>query len=108
MFLSANNFFYKVEKQGDVMNGRWRWRDLGRPEAKLIGSQYLHWYEGIYKNKPLTVTGADKAPWLFDRSGLRNGSSFGTYGIEIDAVSSSSPRQECRSSPRSPTSSGPA
>jgi hypothetical protein len=91
MFLSANNFFYKVEKQGDVMNGRWRWRDLGRPEARLIGSQYLHWYEGIYKNKPLTVTGAERAPWLFERSGFRNGSSFGTYGIEIDALSSSSP-----------------
>jgi hypothetical protein len=87
IFLSANNFFYKIEKQGEhVMHGRWRWRDVGRPEARMIGSQYLNWYQGIYKNKPLTVTGAEHAPWLFEGTGFENGSSFGTYGIEIDHV----------------------
>ena len=91
IFLSANNFFYKVKKEGDLMHGRWRWRDLGRPEARMIGSQYLNWYQGTYKNRPLTVTGAEHAPWLFEGSGLRNGTSFGTYGIEVDAVSDSSP-----------------
>jgi hypothetical protein len=91
MFLSANNFFYKIEKEGDVMHGRWRWRDLGRPEARMIGSQYLNWYQGTYRNRPLTVTGAERAPWLFAGTGFSNGSSFGTYGIEIDAVTDSSP-----------------
>lgn len=91
VFLSSNNFFYKVVKQGNTMNGRWRWRDLGRPEAKLIGSQYLNWYQGLYKNRPFVVTGAERAPWLFEGTGFRNGSTFGTYGIEIDAVSPSSP-----------------
>lgn len=91
MFLSANNFFYKVEKQGNLMNGRWRWRDLGRPEARMIGAQYLNWYQDTYRNRPLTVTGAHRAPWLFKGTGFGNGSRFGTYGIEIDAVSPDSP-----------------
>ena len=92
MFLSANNFFYKVEKEGDVMHGRWRWRDLGRPEARMIGSQYLNWYQGKYPNRPLVVTGAEHAPWLFEGTGFKNGSTFGTYGIEIDALDESSPQ----------------
>ena len=34
---------------------------------------------------PFTVTGATAAPWLFANTGLQNGSTFGRYGIEIDA-----------------------
>ena len=45
-FLSANDFFYKVVKHGDPMDGRWRWRDLGRPEAALVGAQYVDWNHG--------------------------------------------------------------
>jgi N,N-dimethylformamidase beta subunit-like protein len=90
-FLSANNFFYKVEKHGDLMHGRVRWRDVGRPEASLVGAEYVDWNHGIYKNRPYTVTGAAKAPWLFKGTELRDGSSFGVYGIEIDAVMPSSP-----------------
>jgi len=91
LFLSANNFFYKIVKQGDVMHGRWRWRDLGRPEARLIGSQYLEWNQDIYPNKPLVVVGAHTAPWLFEGTAMRNGFTFGTYGIEIDACCADSP-----------------
>ena len=90
-FLSANNFFYKVVKNGDTMHGRWRWRDLGRPEAAMIGAQYLNWYQDRYPNKPFIVSGAHLAPWLFEGTGLSNGSTFGSYGIEIDALAPSSP-----------------
>ena len=38
-FLSANNFFWRV-KRGNVMEKTEQWRDLGRPEAALIGVQY--------------------------------------------------------------------
>jgi hypothetical protein len=86
-FLSANNFFYKVVKRGDLMDGRWRWRDLGRPEAQLVGSQYVDWNHGTYPNKAYTVTG--KRSWLF--KGTSYGS-FGVYGIEVDAIAPSSPR----------------
>jgi hypothetical protein len=41
--------------------------------------------------RPFVVTGADRAPWLFAGTGLANGSTFGSYGIEIDATGPSSP-----------------
>ena len=41
MFLSANNFYYKVTKSGDVMTRVGRWRDLGRPEAALTGVGFI-------------------------------------------------------------------
>jgi hypothetical protein len=91
-FLSANDFFYKVTKQGNTMIGRWRWRDLGRPEAALVGAQYVGWNEDRYPNRPFRITGAGKAPWLFAGTGLRDGSTYGTYGIEIDARTPASPR----------------
>jgi hypothetical protein len=90
-FLSANDFFYKVVKQGSMMNGRWRWRDLGRPEATLVGAQYIDWNQAKYPNKPFTVTGVADAPWLFRGTGLRDGDSFGNYGIEVDAADDFSP-----------------
>ncbi len=90
-FLSANDFFYKVIKQGDQMTGRWRWRDLGRPEAPLIGAEYVDWNHGEYPNRPFTVTGTQQAPWLFRGTGLRDGIDFGVYGIEVDALAPNSP-----------------
>jgi hypothetical protein len=90
-FLSANAFFYKVIKQGDKMDGRWRWRDLGRPEAALVGAQYIGWDEGKFRNRPFHIVGVQKTPWLFARTGLHNGSTFGNYGIEVDSVTSASP-----------------
>ncbi len=90
-FLSANDFFYKVVKQGSTMNGRWRWRDLGRPEATLVGAQYIDWNQAKYPNKPFKVTGVANAPWLFHGTGLHDGDSFGNYGIEVDAADDFSP-----------------
>jgi len=91
-FLSANAFFYKVVKHGEDMDGRWRWRDLGRPEAALVGAQYIDWNHDRYPNRPFDVTGVQNAPWLFADTGLHDGSRFGTYGIEVDATTSASPR----------------
>ena len=41
IFLSANNFFWHVAETGMVITRDKQWRDLGRPEAALIGVQYL-------------------------------------------------------------------
>jgi hypothetical protein len=90
-FLSANNFFYRVTYSGNRMYGRTRWRDLGRPEAALVGVQYIGWHEEIYDREPYVVRGARTAPWLFRGTGLRNGERFGRFGIEIDARAPSSP-----------------
>jgi hypothetical protein len=91
-FLSANNFFYKVIKSGGRLNGRWRWRDLGRPEAALVGVQYLDRYRKPYDLDPYVVTGPRTAPWLFAGTGLSNGDRFGNFGIEIDHRTTASPR----------------
>ena len=90
-FLSANDFFYAVTKHGDQMDGRTRWRDIGRPEASLVGAQYVDWNHDEYPNRPYRVTRTTAAPWLFHGTGLRDGSTFGVYGIEIDAVAPQSP-----------------
>ena len=91
MFLSANNFFYRVVRRGETITRAGRWRDLGHPEANLIGAQYVDWNHDTYPNRPYVVTGVHKTPWLFRHTGLRDGDSFGTYGIEIDAPAVSSP-----------------
>jgi len=90
-FLSANNFFYKVKVSGNTLTGRTRWRDLGRPEAALVGAQYVGWNEGHYPNRPYHIVDTAAAPWLFAGTQLRNGSLVGHYGIEIDQPTAASP-----------------
>ena len=90
-FLSANNFFYKVKVTGNTMTGRTPWRDLGRPEAALIGAQYAGWDEGKYPNRPYRIVDTAAAPWLFAGTGLHDGSVVGNYGIEVDEPNSVSP-----------------
>jgi len=91
-FLSANSFFYKVKVSGNTMTGRIPWRRVGRPEAALIGAQYAGWDEGNYPNRPYRITNTAAAPWLFEGTGLHDGSRVGNYGIEVDEPSSASPR----------------
>jgi hypothetical protein len=91
MFLSANNFFYRVTRSADRITRAGRWRDLGRPEARWIGAQYLDWSRNLFPNAPFVVTGAHLAPWLFRGAGLTNGHRFGSYGIEVDARTPFSP-----------------
>jgi hypothetical protein len=90
MFLSANNFFYRVERRGARLYRTGRWRDLGRPEAALVGVQYVDWNQNRYPNLPYVVTA--RASWVFRGTGLRKGDRFGKYGIEIDARTGRSPR----------------
>jgi hypothetical protein len=90
-FLAANNFFYRVVVHGDTMVGRTRWRDLERPEAALVGSQYVGWNESRYPNRPYRIVNTAAAPWLFAGTNLHNGSLLGRYGIEIDEPNLASP-----------------
>jgi hypothetical protein len=89
MFLSSNNFFWRVELDGDAIRRTRQWRDLERPEAGLCGVQFLA-NDGGRRQASYIV--APTAPdWLLDRTGLVPGDAFGTYGIEIDARTPSSP-----------------
>jgi hypothetical protein len=90
-FLSANNFFYRVRVSGNTMTGRTRWRDLGRPEAALVGAQYAGWDEGKYPNRPYRIVDTAAAPWLFADTHLHDGSLVGNYGIEVDEPNAASP-----------------
>jgi len=90
MFLSANNFFRRVERENGRLTLIDEWRDLGRPESALLGNQYVAGDRGEHR-APFTVVGADIAPWAFAGTGLANGSTFGLYGIEIDKRAPASP-----------------
>jgi hypothetical protein len=90
IFLSANNFFRRVDRAGDHAKLVGEWRNLGRPESAVLGVQYLANDDGRHQ-EPFTVVGYDVAPWAFAGTGLRNGSTFGRYGIEVDGRTSSSP-----------------
>jgi hypothetical protein len=90
-FLSANDFFYRVELHGHRIFRTGRWEDVGRSDAALIGGGYVGWFDNTWKNQPYVVTGAKTAPWLFRGTGLSNGSSFGVYGIEINQRTAASP-----------------
>jgi hypothetical protein len=90
-FLAANNFFYKVVVHGNTMVGRTRWRDIGRPEAALVGSQYVGWDEAKYPNRPYRFVNTRAAPWLFAGTKIHDGTRLGNYGIEIDEPNEVSP-----------------
>jgi hypothetical protein len=89
-FLAANNMFWHVRVDGSLMSKVATWREAGRPEAALTGARYVGSNHGAVQ-APFVVTGATQAPWLFAGTGLQNGSTFGHYGIEIDARGPDSP-----------------
>jgi hypothetical protein len=91
MFLSANNFFWRVVRTANTLTRTERWRDLGRPEAALVGVQYRGNDRGQHKGSWI-VRDAAATPWLFLGTGLADGSRFGRGGIEIDATTPDSPR----------------
>jgi hypothetical protein len=92
-FLSADNFFWRVDR--DQRNRIWRvklWRDLGRPEAALIGVQYSGNDRGGHA-QPYVIENREAAPWLFSGLDLADGATLGTvkYGIEFDKTGIDSP-----------------
>ena len=91
MFLSANNFYYKVVKQGSSLTRVAGWRDLGRPEAALVGTEFIHNDNGEH-HAPWILRNRNRYPWLVGNTGLKKGSKFGHGGIEIDHTSPASPR----------------
>jgi hypothetical protein len=89
-FLAANNFFWRVRRAGQTIVRERLWRKAGRPEAALVGVQYVGSNHG-QTQAPYVVTGAASAPWAFEGTGLADGSEFGRYGIELDARAAASP-----------------
>jgi hypothetical protein len=92
MFLSANNFFWRIVQRGEMLRRTATWRSLGRPEAALIGVQYRANDRGAHRGAFVVRDAADDA-WFFEGTNLVPGAEFGDYGIEIDSKASSSPRE---------------
>jgi hypothetical protein len=90
MFLAANNFFWQVRRDGRRITRLRLWRAAGRPEARLVGAQYVASDYGG-RQGGYTVAGARAVPWAFAGTGLADGDRFGRYGYEIDARTADSP-----------------
>jgi hypothetical protein len=90
MFLSANNFFWRVVRRGNVLTRTGQWRNLGRPEAALVGVQYRA-NDKLSRRRPWVLRGMRGAPWVLTGTGLRPGEHIGSGGIEIDKRSAASP-----------------
>jgi N,N-dimethylformamidase beta subunit-like protein len=90
MFLSANNFFWKVTKKGSILRRIQMWRKLGRPEAALVGVQWVAGNQG-QNEKPYVVASGLPPQYSQLFGGLGAGSTFGGSGVEIDARAPSSP-----------------
>jgi hypothetical protein len=89
-FLAANNFFWKVRRDGQTLTRMGLWRRLGRPEAGLVGVQYAASDYGAQQSG-YVVRSSATAPWAWAGTGLTDGGHFGRYGVEIDARAPSSP-----------------
>ena len=90
VFLSANNFFWRIDLARGVMTRVARWRELGRPEASLLGVQFLKNDMGEHRG-PWLLRDAPATGWLFAGTGALVGQPFSNAGIEIDHTTSSSP-----------------
>ena len=99
IFLSANNFFWEVRREGRTLRRTRLWREMGRPESGVLGVQYRANDDGR-RQQPFVVRSAATAPWLWAGTGLTDGSTFGQelggYGIEIDQTSPFTPRRHDR------------
>jgi hypothetical protein len=94
MFLSADNFFWRVQKTGQILRRTAQFRQLGKPEARLLGVQYRANDNGE-KRGLFVVRNSEAAPWLWAGTDLADGGTFGAfvggYGIEIDSTTADSP-----------------
>jgi hypothetical protein len=91
-FLAANDFFWKITIRQDVMTRVAQWRDLGRPEAALIGVQYRANDRGGHRGPWILRAGIASTSWLLTEMSLVPGDAVGRGGIEIDATAPSSPK----------------
>jgi hypothetical protein len=90
MFLSANNFFWHTRRHGSTIERTAQWRELGRPEARLLGVQYRANDRGTHRG-PFIVRATRAGRWIFAGTCLGPGSTFGSFGIEIDKTTADSP-----------------
>jgi hypothetical protein len=89
IFLASNDIYWKVDVGGGLMHRNTRWRDLGRPEAALVGAQYAGSKTG--DAAPYVIGDAAAAAWAFAGTGLSTTSLFSFAGTEFDLKTAASP-----------------
>ncbi|HEY6836537.1 MAG TPA: N,N-dimethylformamidase beta subunit family domain-containing protein [Gaiellaceae bacterium] len=89
MFLSGANFRWEAERRGPTLRRGKTWRQLGKPEAAVVGVQFAA--SGRSGGKAYVVQGAGAEPWAFAATGLADGSAFGRFGTEVDSTSPQTP-----------------
>jgi hypothetical protein len=89
IFLASNDVYWKVDVAGGSMHRAVRWRDLGRPEAALVGAQYAGSKTG--DAAPYVIGDAGAAAWAFEGTGLSATDPFSVAGTEFDVTTAASP-----------------
>jgi hypothetical protein len=89
IFLASNDLYWKVDIDGTSMHRAVRWRELGRPEAALVGAQYAGSKTG--DAAPYVVSDAATAAWAFAGTGLEPNALFSYAGAEFDVTTAASP-----------------
>jgi hypothetical protein len=90
MFLSATNLLWRVDQHGNTLTRIAEWRQLGRPESRIVGVQYRGNDEGEHRG-PYELTPYGRSSWEFagvDQSQLPL---WRWFGIEFDKTTSASP-----------------
>lgn len=73
-----------------LITTKWRNAPVNRPEAALIGVQYI--YDELVLRGDMIIDDVTSAPWVFAGTGATPGSTIpGVLGYEIDALDASSP-----------------
>jgi len=88
IFLASNDLYWKVDVGGSAMHRNARWRELGRPEAALVGAQYAGSKTG---DAAPYIVGDSAAAWAFDGTGLATSDLFSYAGAEFDVRTAASP-----------------
>jgi hypothetical protein len=89
IFLASNDIYWKVEIGGGLMHRVGRWRDLGRPEAAVVGAQYAGSKTG--DAAPYSIADSSATAWAFAGTGLVTGDLFSIAGNEFDDRTPASP-----------------
>ena len=90
IFLSATNFLWKVHRHGSRITRIAQWRQLGRPEARLVGVEYRGNDEGQHHGH-YVLSRFGRRSWVLagvDPAALR---AWRWLGIEYDMTTRASP-----------------
>jgi hypothetical protein len=90
MFLSATNFLWKIERNGNLITRIAEWRTLGRPESSLVGVQYRANDEGRHRG-PYQLTPYGQQSWQLAGTADEALAKWPWLGIEFDMTTSVSP-----------------